>query len=224
MQSAYSWLGLGVVLAAAVVLGVFFVHPRSAQAPGPNATTDVGNGISITGNGNYTITPVSNTSSTPPPSLTRTMTFSAGLSQDAVVALRSQETTLIAQLKSDPTRADLWMKLGLARKIAGDYVGAAEAWEYVAAVGSTDINYVAYGNLGDLYMNFVKDYAKAEANYKTTISLKPDVIDYYRNLYTLYHFITKDNVKAEAILQAGLKANPGNADLLALEAELQSGK
>jgi hypothetical protein len=228
MQNTYTWLGLGIILAAAIVLGVFFVRPKAAQAPattpiGTTTVTDLGNGVSVTGSGSYTITPVSG-ASVPPPSLARPMTFSADLSVDAVAALRSQETTLIAQLKKDSTNAGSWMKLATARKIAGDYQGAADIWNYIVAVGSASISYVAYGDLGDLYMNFVKDYTKAEASYKAAISLKPDVIDYYRALYTYYHFILKNNVKAEAILQAGLKANPGNGDLLELEVELQSGK
>ena len=70
--------------------------------------------------------------------------------------------TLVAQLKADTTRVDLWLKLGIHRKIAEDYEGAAQAWEYVALTAPGDLRTIAYGNLADLYQNFLKDPAKAK--------------------------------------------------------------
>ncbi len=87
------------------------------------------------------------------------------------------------------------------------------------------MHYVALGNLGDLYMNFIKDYLKAEQYYIRAIALKPDVISYYADMYRLYHYLYKVGTGADAkILAQGLEANPGNKDLLELQNELKTGK
>ena len=83
-------------------------------------------------------------------------------------------------------------------------------------------NYIAYGDLGDLYMNFDVNYPKAEANYKAAIAINPHVIDYYRDLYTLYTSFYKVGTGAAAnILAQGLKANPNNPDLLQLQSQIE---
>ena len=88
--------------------------------------------------------------------------------------------------------------------------------------GSNTVNYIAYGDLGDLYMNFDVNYPKAEANYKAAIAIKPTVIDYYRDLYTLYTSFYKTGTSAAAdIVALGLKNNPNNPDLLQLQAQLK---
>ncbi len=155
------------------------------------------------------------------PSLDRQLTFSTDLSAEAKAALATQKTKWTADLKKDPQDAQAWLSLGTVYKIAGDYRGAEEAWNWVVAL-NTSISYLAYNNLGDLYMNFLKDNAKAEASYKIVIALKPDLIDSYRNLYTLYRYTLKDDAKAAAILEQGLKSNPNNSDLLTLKQELSA--
>jgi tetratricopeptide (TPR) repeat protein len=130
---------------------------------------------------------------------------------------------MVAQLKQDPSQLKLWLTLGSYRKMAGDYEGARDAWEYVAAAAPS--SFVAFNNLGDLYMNFLKNYPKAELNYRKVIAVRPDYIDTYRNLYTLYHYLYKTNTTAAAdILKEGLKNNPNNPDLLAIQAQMKSGK
>ena len=113
------------------------------------------------------------------------------------------------------------MQLRTNRKIGGDYEGARQAWEYVTKAGQEEIRGIAHGNLGDLYMNFLKDYPKAEANYLEAIKINPAFIDYYRTLATLYTHLYKTGTSAAAdIIKQGLKANPGNPDLLKLQAAL----
>lgn len=158
-----------------------------------------------------------------PPTLNGGIVIATSVSADQAAQLRSQETALITQLKAAPTRVDLWLKLGMYRKLAGDYAGAIAAWNYVAQAGPTTINFIAYGNLGDLYMNFDVNYPKAEANYLAAIKIKPIYIDYYRDLFMLYTSFYKTNQgQANAIVAEGLKSNPGNADLLQLQAQLKS--
>src|SRR5581483_12287735 len=114
-------------------------------------TVDLGNGETMTLPPGATLKIIStSTPSAAPkaPSLTGTITFGPGVSPDVQTALRSQENTLISEIKANPARLDLWLQLGVDRKIAGDYTGAAAVWGYVAAFKS-NVQYIAYGNLGD---------------------------------------------------------------------------
>jgi tetratricopeptide (TPR) repeat protein len=155
--------------------------------------------------------------SVPPPSLTGPIIISSSsLPADAQAVLRSDEQTTISQLKAAPTREDLWLQLGVDRKIGGDYAGAEVAWNYVAQTGPTTITYVAYGDLGDLYSSFDVNHPKAEADYKAAIAINPKVIDYYRELFYLYGMDNNPTAQS-AILAQGLKANPTNPDLLQLQ-------
>jgi len=223
------WLAIGIGAAIVLAAAFFFLGPHSALAPSQNATStgtqtgsttqvSLGNGVVANIPAGATVTEVN--TQVPPPSLTGSINISSSLPADAQAALRTQEQTLITELKAAPTRTDLWLQLGMDRKIGGDYAGAIAAWNYVAAAGSNAVNYIAYGNLGDLYMNFDVNYPKAEANYKAAIAINPQVIDYYRDLYTLYTSFYKTGTTAAAsIIAQGLKANPNNPDLLQLQAQ-----
>ena len=226
-NNGYIW---GAVVAVVIIVGAFFIFHSRAIAPGTGsmatstntaATSTAGNGVSMTNSGSGTIQLVN--SNTPPPSLTGAIVMSPSLPADAQAALRTQEQTFITELKAAPTRVDLWLQLGVTRKIAGDYAGAEAAWQYVAATGPTSINYVAYGDLGDIYMNFDVNYPKAESNYKAAIAINPTIIDYYKDLAMLYSSFYKTNQGlATSIVAQGLKANPNNSDLLQLQAQLKA--
>lgn len=155
-----------------------------------------------------------------PPSLDREVSITADLPEDAAAMVRTTIESLKQQLTAEPTRIDLWLKLGVYYKLAGDYEGAIEAWDYVAAGGQSSISYIGYANQGDLYMNFIKDYAKAETNYKAAISINPRIVEYYRNLFFLYRDIRGNPGAAAAIVEQGLAANPDHPDLLSLKSQL----
>ena len=113
------------------------------------------------------------------------------------------------------------LQAGQTRKQAGDYAGAARAWE--EAFSKWPQSYVLANNLGDLYMNFLKDYAKAELYFTKLVAMRPQYIDTYRNLYTMYRSFYKQNTSAARdIIELGLANNPGNSDLLVLRAELDA--
>lgn len=149
------------------------------------------------------------------PSLTRPLTFSSNLSEAAKASITKNIETFVTALKSDPTNVTAWLYLGAFRKMAGDYEGAIEAWKYVTALAPT--NPTAFANLADLYGHFIKDYPQAEAYYQKAISLKPNDISLYVDLYYLYRDVYKVGTSAGTdLLKAGLTANPGNAELTAL--------
>ncbi|MGC9602283.1 MAG: tetratricopeptide repeat protein [Minisyncoccia bacterium] len=226
----FLWLGIGIVVAIALAASFFFLGPHSALAPtqnpstqtGSTTATSLGNGVSVgTTNGNVTVTEMPLSSGIQAPNLDYTVAYSSSLPSDAVSALKTQIATLASELKKDPSQSDNWLQLAIDYKIAGDYDAAAAVWIYLTKVAPT--SYIAYGDLGDLYMNFQINYPKAEANYLQAIALDPHVIDYYRDLYTLYTSFYKTNTTAAAdIVTQGLKANPNNPDLLKLQSQLKT--
>ena len=155
------------------------------------------------------------------PNFNQPLVFSTSMSPEAKKASQDQFAILTATLAKDPTDLSAWLSLGALHKISGNYNAAQRIWEFVAATNPKD--YVAFNNLGDLHMNFLKNYPKAEQNFRTVIALSPSYIDSYRNLYTLYRYLYKTNTSAAAdILTEGLKNNPDNPDLLQLQIELRA--
>jgi len=214
MLNSKKWYGLGALLALTIVVGAWYFFGRTSNEPvvltiDPNATS--------TNIGGYTITRVDTPPGGLPPSLDRPITISDTTSPEAKTVLKNLIDELIAELKKQPDRVDLWLQLGLNRKIAGDNKGAIEAWNYVATGAPSSLSYIAHGNLGDIYMNILKDYPKAEQNYMSALTIQPKAVAYYADLYTLYTYLYKTNTSAaKDILELGLKNNPGNPGLQAL--------
>jgi hypothetical protein len=193
MERKY-YVGAAVIVGLLLGAGGWFLFAQTANAPALDGgssmaqgttTTDGASGVSVEATGDVTVQaePGNNV---PPPKIdrseTRTAAASSTFSADVQAALKSQINTYVAELIAAPTRVDLWLKFGVVRKIAGDYQGAVEAWTYAAKAGPSPVNYVAYGNLGDLYLNFVHDYAKAENAYKAALALQPENADYQAGL------------------------------------------
>lgn len=221
--SATQTLIVSVIAVATAGAGAWYFLRVPAAAPvddgvvlniDPNATSTV--------IGGYTITRVDGEPGAAP-SVDRPVTISAALSAEAAATLRMLMQELLAELKANPDRADLWLQLGVHRKIAGDYAGAIEAWQYVATGAPSSISYIAHSNLGGLYMGELKDYPKAEVNYKAAIALSPKHVAAYLDLASLYRYLYKTNTSAAAdIVAEGLANNPNNPDLLALQSSLSS--
>lgn len=213
-------IGLGIAILLAGGFYWVYTHQFKAQnTDNPSATSTLSTsleGVLGTGGG-YTVEQVN----VEPPAL-GPISISKDLPADAQTILRSKIEEEYTILRKDPTRTDIWLQLGVNRKIGADYAGAIQAWEYVTAVAPDGTRSVAYGNLADLYTYFLKDYPKAELNFKQAIAFNPAKIDYYRTLFYVYRDVYKTNTTAAAdILKQGLVANPGNPDLLQLQTEYQ---
>lgn len=175
------------------------------------------NGVSgVNGTGSFTVEGVA----VEPPKLGPIIIQNNTLSSEAQVMLRQKMERQYEILKNEPKRTDIWLHLGVNRKIAGDYKGAIEAWEYVASVAPIATVATARGNLGDLYMYFIKDYMKAKENLTAAIQGAPQMLEPYRALFYLEKDINKDPAAARAVIELGLKNNPNNPDLLQLESLL----
>ncbi len=227
MFKKYYGLGIGVIVALALAAGIFYFQRDSILAilgvadvatSSNSLVLPDGTVVTSVGGGKVELDTIE------PPSTDRAITITTALSQEAASDLKRKMETTITELKREPKRVDLWLQLGVYRKMAGDYEGARIAWEYVAIAGPATVNFVAYGNLGDLYKSYLKDFAKSEANYKEAIKLRADNIDYYLNLFELYTTFgyKSDTLAASDLVAQGLKSNPGNKDLLALQAQLKN--
>ncbi|MEW5907575.1 MAG: hypothetical protein AB1643_00085 [Patescibacteria group bacterium] len=140
------------------------------------------------------------------PNLDRPINITVNLTKEAEEIIRKKIEELSSKLKENPNLLDLWLDLGIYRKIIGDYEGAVEAWEYVSVVSPK--NSTSFHNLGDLYAFYLKDYQKAEKNFLIAIENNPSQIFSYRSLYELYRYAMKDDEKAKEILKKGIEINP----------------
>ena len=120
-------------------------------------------------------------------------------------------------LEADPDDWQSLLRLGAIKKSIGDYQGAEQAWLRVGELRPG--NSVSFNNLGDLYANFLKDYPKAEENYKIALeNSRAEAINttYRRSLFEFYLYYNQELDKAEALLLEGLTDQPENLDLLIL--------
>jgi len=105
--------------------------------------------------------------------------------------------------------ANAWYDFGAYRMVIGDYDGAIDAYKFVPLIKSGD--YVGYGNLGDIYMNYLKNYSLAEENFLKAIQNNFAYISGYVELAALYENNFEDGrQKAEDLFLSGINSNTGN--------------
>lgn len=104
--------------------------------------------------------------------------------------------------------------IGNVHRDAGDYKKAEKAYLYAHKLQPN--GYPPLGNLGELYLRYLKDYKKAEEYYLKAIVVEHDYLEtYYSELYQLYRFQMKDIKKAEDILISGVEKYPKKTNILA---------
>lgn len=113
---------------------------------------------------------------------------------------------------------DFWalMEIGTIRKIVGDYRGAEAAWIKVGEISPN--NSTSFGNLADLYANFLHDDNKAIENYEIAIQKSlGEVFNavYVRNYYE-FAIAKGDYERAESILVTANATTPKNLDFIIL--------
>jgi len=154
----------------------------------------------------------------PTPDLNR-LVISQTITGDVRTILSTKIASTSAALKKDSTLFELWIDLGLQRKMGGDYEGARLAWEYASALSPTNI--LSFINLGDLYGYYLHDNAKAEQNFLSAIKNAPSEVSTYFRTADFYKDVLKDVAKARAIVQKGIDANPSSQELKDLLASLK---
>lgn len=212
---------IAVVFALVVGLGVYVYQDVKKGGIETTQTSSPVSSGGIQSTGDYTIKQIpieKSTSKAPVPNLNRPLSFSSDLSPEVKKILTDKINLLSNNLKKDNLQFNDWLDLGITRKTSGDYEGAREAWEYAAVLAPE--SYVPWNNLGDLYAHYLKNYPKAEENFKKAIALKQDYMDGYRSLYELYRYSYKEKANlAPQILKDGLAKNPQSTDLMVLLAQ-----
>lgn len=227
-QGTLRAVGLLAVAIAIIVAGYFYQNSRDAalaQSAGVSQVASSSNAVFAVdapsnGGGTTTLIPVAD-SSIKVPDFTRPLKISAsaGISAAGKEALHKSYAKQQAILKKDPMQFNEWIFIGNDSLIAGDYKSAQEFWEYASARWPTNV--ASFNSLGDLYMNYLKDYPKAEKNFLQAIKNKPDDTNPYRNLFTMYSETSykPTNTAAEDILKKAILANPKAVDMQYLLAQ-----
>lgn len=135
----------------------------------------------------------------------------AGLSEERRQKLYGTIQNDGTAVKKDPNLFNVWIELGLLKKIIGDYEGARDAWEYAGAIRPK--NAVSFANLGEIYASYLKNPAKAEKNFKIAIANQPNAPGAY---ITLSDFYSAEGRAQDAIdiLLKGNTANPKSVDII----------
>lgn len=104
-----------------------------------------------------------------------------------------------------------YMSAASVKKGVGDYEGARDIWEYVNSVRPK--NSISFGNLGDLYANFLKNLPKSESNYLRAIENDPTDPGYARGLLELYEYQMQSKLGfSEDLFKGAAEKNPDKAD------------
>lgn len=149
-----------------------------------------------------------------PPSLTRSIPKTPDLDAEGRRVVVGKIEAAVAALKADSSSYADWMDLGTLRLVVKDYEGAKQAWEYAAVLGPNTAT--PYGNLGDLHANYLREYSKAEANFKIAIERNPKISNYYRPLYELYLVYKPTPNAAENTLKDAISKFPTQLDFYVL--------
>ncbi len=136
---------------------------------------------------------------------------------DRKVATNQEIKEIQGKLKKDYDDLANWLQLGLLYKAAGDFKGAAEAWEFATIIRPNDA--VAFHNLGDLYWLNMPDFPKSEKYLLKAIEINPHPM-FYQKLHELYRYSYKEKTDlADDILKEGISKNPNQAYLMAVLAD-----
>jgi len=143
------------------------------------------------------------------------------LSEEQVSKYRQEYNEVMDALAQKPDDFDSLLRLGMIKKYIGDYRGAEQVWVKVGELQPK--NSTSFGNLADLYANFLKEYDKAEIAYQVAIKNstgEPLNMLYYRNYYDFARLYLKDGEKAEQIVLKAVADNPKSQDVYVLAGQL----
>lgn len=153
--------------------------------------------------------------SVPAPSLDREVTAPEYFPQEAKDILLANIADAKGRIEENPGDLSSWLDLAIFYKTAEDYEGAEAIWLYInkAAEGQS----ISAHNLGDLYHLYLKDYKKAEGQFREALRRNPGQTFTYAALHELYRYSYKtDTNLAVDVIMEGLQVDPGAIDLMKL--------
>jgi tetratricopeptide (TPR) repeat protein len=225
-----------IILSAVVVLillAIYIMFDRQSNTgtidnePLATTTTNaIGSStVTTTNSGNYTIeqVPLEEGAGVPQPipDLNRPIVVSSNAmtTAEATASARPVIINLQASLKKNPADFASWINLGISQKEAGDFEGASISWIYASKLAPND--YIALGNLGDLYAYFIKNNTMAESYSMQAIAKGSTQPHLYIQLAEVYVNLFNDKAKAKAIIEEGLLKIPNDPNLLQIKASLE---
>lgn len=111
-------------------------------------------------------------------------------------------------------------KMGLYKKMVGDYWGAEEIWLYTYELEPK--SYLINGNLANLYHFWLPDYQKAESYYLQALAVEDiapgNKYTYFSDFYSLYRFKIQDETKTKEILDRAVSELPDDVNIYLLTA------
>lgn len=124
-------------------------------------------------------------------------------------------------LLDDHLNFENWIELGLTYSSVGDYEGAVESYEYAAALRPK--SFLPHANMAFVYGWHLKDFVRAEAEYKKALAINPGEWYINQQLFEFYRFVLNDPQKARAFAVAQAKVLPDHAlDFQLLISDLDS--
>jgi len=118
-----------------------------------------------------------------------------------------------SRLQKDSDNMGDWLYLGALKKAANDFEGARDAFLYAAKIRPNSST--PFANLADLYMYFLNDPIKAEANIKKAIVNDPEDYNFYLSLADIYRYKFKDGEsRYEKTMMEAIAKLPDNPNLI----------
>jgi tetratricopeptide (TPR) repeat protein len=158
---------ISLAVVSALVAGAYWLLTRSSGGFSPAASTTavtLSDGTVVIVPAGATVTELEDEEPTPTgpqaPDFRKPIVYSASVSVEVRASAEAQRAQNVATLEKNSQDFNAWMNLAVVKKIAGDYRGAEEIWLY--AIKAWPESSIAFGNLADLYQNFLKDPAKAK--------------------------------------------------------------
>ncbi|MES3004925.1 MAG: tetratricopeptide repeat protein [Patescibacteria group bacterium] len=186
--------------------------------------TTTGNKVTLPSGVEYEIQKIDSPTSVPKPipNLDRVLVKSSlavNVSAQEISSAAPKIKELQDFLKTKPEVVAAWIDLGSYQKSAGDYDGAIISWEYASKLDTK--NFVALGNIGNLYGLHMKNVGMSDTYYRRAIARAKGESYLYAQLAEVYQYVGKNITKAKAALNEGLKAIPNDPNLTFLLSELE---
>jgi len=201
----------GAIVIAALLSILLFVP---AEEENKEVITTTATSTDTETSGKINITPITaSEEATPQPELNRKITIPEYYPDDAAKNVAAKIADAITAVEEDNTSFDRWLTLANLRQQIEDYKGAEEIYIYLnEVVPDNDISFL---NLGNLYHLHLRDFEKAEENFRQAITNNVANMYTYASLHELYRYSYKtETTLAEDTLLEGIDVVADDINLL----------
>lgn len=203
-------LFLGASLAVLLAAGWYWYgHNASSTGEVPiPSSTGTSSSITVEGRGEFTVTELPATPLPAAPDYNAPVAYGPSVPPQVRAAVEADVVQKRTAIRNNPQDMQAWISLGALYHMGGDEKMAERIWLYTAKMAPNSP--LSFYNLGDLYLDYLKDYPKAEASLRSAIALDRTNPAPYRSLFSLYtdYGYKKGTAAAEEVLLEGIAAVP----------------